>query len=177
MVKISVTRRTRWTPRALFIFNERLFAIFKMSAFCGGLKPPLYVLCLQQRLKTNGVASREWSVRISARVSAHGALMSYILLFLLYLQRSAFGVVAGSDLVISGTWVRFPGPPIISILFFLMLSCAVSKMLNTMHLTHPTSQVSLEVDPKVQKARTPYSGLSACVGDPRKSNDLKLNGP
>ena len=151
MVKISVTRRTGWTPRALFIFNERLFAIFKMSAFCGGLKPPLYVLCLQQRLKTKGVASREWSIRISARVSAHGALMSYILLFLLYLQRSAFGVVAGSDLVISGTWVRFPGPPIISILFCQMLSCADSKMRCTISLP---SQRSKRPSMQIQRTKS-----------------------
>ena len=50
---------------------------------------------LQEKLEDDGVASREWSVRIRARVSAHGALVSYILLFILYLQRNVFGSVAG----------------------------------------------------------------------------------
>ena len=45
-------------------------------------------------------------------------------------------------LVISGTWVRFPGPPIIPMLFFPTCSCADSQALDTISLTHPTCHVS-----------------------------------
>ena len=43
-------------------------------------------------------------------------------------------------LVSVGTWVRFPGPPIILILFFSMLSCADSKIRCTISLTSQRSK-------------------------------------
>ena len=70
-----------------------------------------------------------------------------------------------------------PRSPIISNIFFLNVFLCRSS--NNFHHTPPPSagQVSMDADLKVQKASTPYSGVSACVGDPRKSNELKLNGP
>ena len=43
-------------------------------------------------------------------------------------------------LVISGTWVRFPGPPIIPILFFLTLSCAAFKRKHIIHLIQESAK-------------------------------------
>ena len=77
----------------------------------------------------------------------------------------------------TGTWVRFPGPLIILILFFQKLSCAAFQALDTMSLTHPTSQVSLEADLKAQKARVPCAQSKRAIGNPRKSTSWRFNGP
>ena len=133
------------------MLHEELIAIIEMPVFCGGLKPPLYVLYFAEK----SLKMTAWQPGIGvfkfARVgSAYRALIQYIILFPLCLQLVRLVQLAGS---VSGKrWDlgSIPRSPIISILFSSTFSCADSKMRCIISLTSQRNQVSLEADPRAK---------------------------
>ena len=74
--------------------------------------------------------------------------------------------------MITGTWVRFPGPPNACFNFFLTCSHAAFQKKSTIHLKQSACQVASKADPKAWIGRAPYSWSTHAPGKFQKSEGL-----
>ena len=120
---------------------------YLQACVLGGFKTPAISFILQgQTKKKVEVSRREWKVQIHARiffVFQHYWLWFHII-FVFHIINKCNKVLQwlGTCHAILGTWVRFPGPLTIPILFFHWLSCAALQGRFIISPIDPTSQVS-----------------------------------
>ena len=136
----------------------------------------MFCVC-RKKLEDDCVAARHRCIQIHARVLAYNAFVLYNIRCLLSLQLNAFGVVAGS--VFGKRWDlgSIPRSPYnFHIIFPKAFLCSIPSARH--HEPHRSKQPGvIKADLKAQKARVPCAQSKRAIGNPRKSNELRTNGP